>query len=67
MSNRPQCNYNSPEWALLEEWMAGALLETYQRLASLSLEEKDTQQLRGRAALLSQMLDFKNLPTTRRP
>lgn len=67
MSNRPRVNYNSPEWALLEEWMAEALLETYQRLASLSIDDRDTQQLRGRAALLSQMLDFKNLPTTRRP
>lgn len=65
--NRPNVNYNSPEWALLEGWMADALLETYQRLASLSIDDRDTQQLRGRAALLSQMLDFKNLPATRRP
>lgn len=56
---RPSLNYSSPDWALLEEWMREELQLTYQRLSSLTATEQDTQQLRGRASLLSMMLDFK--------
>lgn len=64
--NRPDVNYASPEWARVEDWLAEELLETYRRLARLDVEEHTTQQLRGRAALLDQMLDFRNLPAAMR-
>jgi hypothetical protein len=65
--NGPKLSFNSPEWLIVEEWLADQLEETYRRLASLHLEERETQQLRGRAAFISQMLDLRNIPTTRRP
>lgn len=61
--NRPNVNYRGPEWASIEEWAAEELHETYKRLADLNAEDRLTQQLRGRAALLVQMLDFARLPT----
>lgn len=63
--NRPNISFSSPEWIILEAWLQEELLETYKRLAGLSLQEQETQQLRGRAAFISQMLDFKNFPTRR--
>lgn len=59
--NRPHIQYNSPEWGKVEEWLAEALLDTYKRLAGLNTDENETQQLRGRASLLVQMLEFRNL------
>lgn len=60
--NRPNVNYASPEWARLEEWARAELNETYQRLAGLNVTEAETNQLRGRAALLGQILSFKTIP-----
>lgn len=62
--NRPNINYTSPEWARIEEWLADELHETYRRLAGLNTTETETQQLRGRCAMLSQMLSFRTFPTT---
>lgn len=61
MGNHPNVSYQSPEWALVEEWLAKELHETYMRLADLNADERTTQQLRGRAALLAQMLSFREL------
>lgn len=63
MNNRPNVNYASPEWARIEEWAAETLHETYQRLAGLNTSEQETQQLRGRAALLGQILGFRTIPS----
>lgn len=60
--NRPNVNYASPEWARIEEWAATELHETYRRLAGLNTTEIDTQQLRGRAAMLAQILAFRSIP-----
>lgn len=59
--NRPEITYSSPEWAKVEEWLAAELFDTYKRLANLDTSEQQTQQLRGRASLLTQMLEFRNL------
>jgi hypothetical protein len=59
-------NYLSPEWGRVEEWLAEELHETYRRLAGLTVDERETQQLRGRAALLDQMLSFRTLDAAQR-
>lgn len=56
--NRPNINYMSPEWARMVEWLNEDLQETYRRLAALDVTPELTQQLRGRASLIQQMLDF---------
>lgn len=61
--NRPNVNYASPEWARFEEWAASELHETYRRLAALNATEQETQQLRGRAAMLDQILSFRSIPS----
>jgi hypothetical protein len=64
--NRPNVNYRGPDWALFEEWAADELHETYKRLADLNADDRSTQQLRGRAALLAQILGFSTIPTAAR-
>jgi hypothetical protein len=59
--NVPNIDLRSPQCAKIEEWLAQELLETYRRLANCDATEQDTQQLRGRASLLTQMLEFRNL------
>lgn len=59
--NRPRIQYSSPEWAKIEEWLGQELYDTYKQLASLSASWEKTLVLRGRASLLEQMLDFRNL------
>jgi hypothetical protein len=59
--NRPSIAFGSPEWGKVEEWLGEELLSTYQRLSGLEVSERETQQLRGRIALLVQMLEFRNL------
>ena len=65
--NCPDINLRGPEWARVEEWLAEELHETYKRLASVDATETQTQQLRGRASLLVQMLEFRNLPVFKSP
>lgn len=60
--NRPALNYVGNEWAQLKEWLDEELLDVYHRLANVQASEAETQQLRGRASLISQMLDFPNNP-----
>jgi hypothetical protein len=59
-SNRPDINYDSPEWAKVEEWLDGELLETYQRLAGISNTEPETQRLRGMILWITKVLDLRN-------
>lgn len=59
MVNRPGLNYLGGDWALLEEWLEEEQLLTYKRLANPKASEMDTQQLRGRAMLIAQILGFK--------
>lgn len=59
-ANAPKLNFRSHEWAAVEDWLAEELHETYRRLSGLKVDERDTQQLRGRIALLDQMLGFRN-------
>lgn len=61
-SNRPDLNYSGADWLRFEEWAAEALLDTYKKLASINIDEAETNRLRGRAALLTQLLDFRNIP-----
>lgn len=61
--NRPDVNYLSPEWARVEEWVATELQESYKRLAGINTTPAETEQLRGRIALLNQFLSFASIPT----
>lgn len=65
--NCPNINFNGYDWGLVEQWLADELLTTYQRLANKDCSEKETDQLRGRALLLSQMLDFRNNVAAEKP
>jgi hypothetical protein len=66
-SNRPNINYDSPEWAKVEEWLAGDLLDKYHRLAGLSCTEVETQRLRGIIMYIRGLLDFRNDEGTDKP
>lgn len=67
MANRPELNYVGNEWAALKVWLDEELETVYRRLANLTCTEAETQQLRGRASLLNQMLDFPNIVAAYRP
>lgn len=58
--NRPDIDYSSPDWDRTEQWMRSELQDVYKRLAGLRTSPEETQQLRGRASLLQQMLDFRD-------
>jgi hypothetical protein len=58
--NQPEVNFTSPDWAAVEEWLKEELSDTYKRLANLETTDDQTQQLRGRASLLDQMLRFRD-------
>ena len=58
-ANQPKIQYNSREWTIVEEWLQGDLEAVYVKLASPYTNPEQTQQLRGRASLLRQMLDWK--------
>lgn len=60
--NAPNIDFRSLEWAAVEEWLADELLDTYRRLSNIHLDERETQQMRGRVSLLNMMLDFRNSP-----
>ena len=57
--NQPEINFLTLEWAKVREWLQDDLQRTLEKLAG-NLSEKETEQLRGRASLLKQMLDFSN-------
>lgn len=60
--NRPNINYVGQEWAQVEQWLVDEQVTTYQRLVNVKATEAETQQLRGRAMLIAQMLGFKTQP-----
>lgn len=62
MSNRPNVDYRGSQWAAVEVWLTTELNETYRRLSGLTVDERETQQLRGRASLIGMMLEFPNFP-----
>lgn len=63
VSNKPNLNYRSSEWGSLKVWLEDELDTVYKRLANPACDEVQTHQLRGRASLLTQMLDFENIPS----
>lgn len=56
--NRPRMNYAGEDWRALAEWAQAELMDTYKRMSSLGISDQETHQLKGRASLLSWMLDF---------
>lgn len=56
--NRPNMNYYGADWASLKAWLQAEQLTVYQRLANLRATNDETQQLRGRASFLAQVLGF---------
>lgn len=65
--NKPQINYSGGDWAELKRWLEEELHTTYQRITALNATEAETQQLRGRASLISRMLDFAKAPAAFSP
>lgn len=55
-------NFHGSDWAQIENWLAEELLNTYRRLANPASTAAETEQLRGRALLISQLLDLPNNP-----
>lgn len=65
--NGPDVNFKSPEWEKIEAWLRTELLDTYKELASTSISSEKTEQLRGRAAYITKLLDLGTpLPAIRR-
>ena len=60
MMNRPNLNYMGADWSLLAAWLEEEQQTTYQRLANPKTDNDTTQQLRGRAMLIAQILGFKD-------
>lgn len=58
--NRPNLNYMGADWSLLVAWLQDEQQTTYQRLANPHTDNDTTQQLRGRAMLIAQILGFKD-------
>jgi hypothetical protein len=58
--NRPNLNYMGADWSLLVAWLEDEQQTTYQRLANARATNDETQQLRGRAMLIAQLLGFKD-------
>lgn len=57
---RPEINYNSPEWQIVEEWLADELLYLYKRIADIRTEDHMTNFYRGQASMIERMLDLRN-------
>lgn len=55
-------NFDGPDWSLFERQLAEWQYETYRRLANPACSEAETQQLRGRALFIDQLLDLRNNP-----
>lgn len=58
---RPEINYNSPEWQIVEEWLSDQLLSLYRKIADIHVDEKMTNFYRGQASMIEKMLDLRNL------
>lgn len=58
----PSINFNGPDWAALEHWLAEQQYENYRRLASPACGPAETEQLRGRALFIDMLLDLRNNP-----
>ena len=59
-AHRPEINYNSPEWQIVEEWLSNELLDQYSIIANINLDEKMTNFHRGQASMIERMLDLRN-------
>lgn len=64
---RPDINFNTREWDLWVLWLNEELQLTYKELANPATTEEKTQQLRGKASFISQMLDFNTLAAAQKP
>lgn len=60
--NKPNLNYHGGDWAAMVAWLLDEQQTVYQRLTALKATNDETQQLRGRAALIAQLLGFKDQP-----
>lgn len=55
-------NFNGPDWTVFEQWLADQQYDTYRRLANPNCDIDETNQLRGRALFIDQLLDLRNNP-----
>ena len=54
----PNLNFDSQEWERVREYLAEELLESYDRLSNLAIEEETFRQIQGKVHFIKQMLDF---------
>lgn len=65
--NRPGMDYRGPDWAALRIWLETELEHTLGNILAPDISDERTRQLRGRALLLKQMLDFPEADAALRP
>jgi hypothetical protein len=65
--NRPEIAYNSADWDRQMEWMVQELCDTWKRLANYKTPIEELRMLQGRASMLTQMLEWPNLPAAGQP
>lgn len=65
--NRPEISYGSGDWKLIEDWLKDQLKTEYQRLANTKAPIDELRMIQGRASVLSQMLEFPNMPAAGKP
>lgn len=58
--SRPEINYNSPEWHIVEEWLSDELLVLYRKIANIDVDEKMTNYYRGQASMIETMLSLRS-------
>lgn len=61
MGNFPNLGFHGQDWQLLSQWLTKELEDVYKRLANLETTPDMTLILRGRASLITQMLDWPQL------
>lgn len=58
MSTTPAINFLGQDWANFRSWLLEEQQDTYKRLVAISNTTDTTQQLRGRALFIEQLLDL---------
>lgn len=57
---QPAVEFSGREWQAIEGWLKEQQATVYKLLANPATTDEKTQQLRGRASLIQEMLDWKD-------
>lgn len=60
--NNQSINFLGSDWTLFKVWLKEEQQDTYKRLVNLKSTEQETNQLRGRAMFIEQLLDLDKKP-----